>query len=287
MMPRLTEPAASSPVMPENILTGSGCCVAPANLGMNANLAATLEACQGEYVAVLEGDDYWTDNEKLARHAGFLDAHPECASCFHNVVVFADDAKVRVERLSRRSGRSPIDVRAGFESPTFAGRLFQAKFYPDLFRDVPPVQRRNVARNGSKSFPSATTPLHILCTEHGLAAYLPEVMGAYRLHSSSVWSGKTQLYRMSRALEMYEALDRAILRDGRNGRLCARNGLDMLQGYARLLKREGRSPEAAAMAGTYLKLAGKSPMFCLKHFSSVRRMFVLICKVKLGRPTKS
>ena len=31
------------------------------NLGMMPNFVATLSACRGQYVALLEGDDYWTD----------------------------------------------------------------------------------------------------------------------------------------------------------------------------------------------------------------------------------
>jgi hypothetical protein len=91
---------------------------------------------------------------------------------------------------------------------------------------------------------------------------------------------------MFRALEMYAELDRhyqgrpqqAVLREER---------MDMLQGYARLLNREGRSAEAGAAAKNYLHLALKHPLFSAEHLSSLRRMFVLLCRVKTGRPVKS
>ena len=129
-------------------------------------------------------------------------------------------------------------------------------------------------------------PLHILCTEHGLAAYLPEVMGAYRLHSGSVWSGKSQLHRMSRALEMYAALDHHF--QGRPQQAALREEqMDMLYEYARLLNREGRFREAGAAAATFLKLALRQPSFCVKHRARLRRIFALFCRVKIGRPAKS
>lgn len=255
------------------------------NIGMNANFADTLAACRGEYVAVLEGDDFWTDDQKFSRQVGFLDGHPECVSCFHNVIVFSDDAGVVVEGYHAQP-----DGRQLMCAPDLSARLSQSDL---IKRNYIPTCSVMFRRSSVGQLPPWFTklhlgdhPLHILCTEHGLAAYLPGVMGAYRLHSSSVWSGKSQLHRMSRALEMYAELDRHY--HGRPQQVELREErMDMLQGYARLLNRECKSEEAGAVAGIYLKLALKHPSFCVKHLSSLRRMFVLFCSVKIGRPTKS
>src|SRR5215469_3616076 len=53
------------------------------NLGMQWNHARTVGACRGEYVAVLDSDDYWTCKEKLALQVQFMDEHPEYAISFH------------------------------------------------------------------------------------------------------------------------------------------------------------------------------------------------------------
>lgn len=78
-----------------------------------------LTRTRGEFVAIFDGDDYWTDPDKLATQVRFLDQHPTWAMCCHNVVVhFEDDGRPDrrhfeddvLERFSERQIllRSPI-----------------------------------------------------------------------------------------------------------------------------------------------------------------------------------
>lgn len=48
------------------------------------NVYETTMECKGEYLAYLEGDDFWTDTHKLQKQVDFLESHPEYIACTHS-----------------------------------------------------------------------------------------------------------------------------------------------------------------------------------------------------------
>ncbi len=55
------------------------------NLGVTGNLYDLLKRCKGKYIAGLEGDDYWFDENKLRIQYEFMEEHPEYVACSHEV----------------------------------------------------------------------------------------------------------------------------------------------------------------------------------------------------------
>ena len=65
----------------------------PKNLGGfgKNNTLATLSVCKGQYIAAMDGDDYWTNPLKLQKQVDFLDKNPDFVACFHNALIHFED----------------------------------------------------------------------------------------------------------------------------------------------------------------------------------------------------
>ena len=59
-----------------------------ANMGMPKNVRRCFDACSGDYIAICDGDDYWTDTYKLQKQAEFLESHPDYSLCFNAVMIY-------------------------------------------------------------------------------------------------------------------------------------------------------------------------------------------------------
>lgn len=68
------------------------------NVGLMANFVRTLRACAGEYIAVCEGDDFWTDPEKIAQQVAFLDRNAVFAGHAHQSYVLRDGIRTGIFR---------------------------------------------------------------------------------------------------------------------------------------------------------------------------------------------
>ncbi len=166
------------------------------NLGMHRNFVETYNACRGQYVALLEGDDYWTSPRKLQKQADFLDAHPGSAICFH--------AAKAVDELN--------PVNSFVIRPYHENTIFTLE---DLLRDnIIPTCSALFRRGLTKDFPDwmfdlrqMDWPLHILNSQHGTIGYLDEYMSIYRVHQGGVWNRENIASRVEYIIKAYNVIN--------------------------------------------------------------------------------
>ncbi|MGA2281529.1 MAG: glycosyltransferase [Verrucomicrobiota bacterium] len=148
------------------------------NAGMGRNSSAVFSASRGEYVAFLEGDDFWTDPLKLQKQVDFLDHHPDCVLCHHRVRAVEDGTGEVKYEYPFPEDRVPFQTVERFFVLNFiqtCSALVRRRFMPEL--------DENFMRLRFGDY-----PLFILLSQHGPVAYLDEAMADYRIHSGGVHS---------------------------------------------------------------------------------------------------
>jgi glycosyltransferase involved in cell wall biosynthesis len=166
------------------------------NLGPTEIFRHAVAELRGRYVAWLDGDDYWTDTEKLARQVEALRARPGWAGCFHNATVCQVD------------GDSP-------NRPYVSDEVRGSLGFADLLRSNPVPSLSLMARGDLvRDLPSwvweglwADWLALLAISQHGELGYMPEEMGVYRVHSAGISSGLAREKQLEEDLRFYELVD--------------------------------------------------------------------------------
>ena len=140
------------------------------------NVLQLLKACAGQYVALCEGDDYWTDPLKLQKQADFMDKNPTCAICHHNLRVMYEDGSAAHDfnQSDQKIDSTLADVLA---DRWFIGTA--STFYRNIFRE------QNFAHWHAKAA-SGDWALVLQLAATGGIHYLPQTMGVYRKHQGGL-----------------------------------------------------------------------------------------------------
>lgn len=80
------------------------------NLGMTRNVFDTLKEASGQYVAVLDGDDYWIDPLKLQKQVDFMDLNPDFSLCCHNSIILYEDHDIAPSLFNARDQNDIIST---------------------------------------------------------------------------------------------------------------------------------------------------------------------------------
>ena len=108
------------------------------NLGASKNCYDLLSRAKGTYVAGIDGDDFWTDKNKLQIQADFLDKHPQYSGCSHvSKIVNEDGEKSKIKGLSWISEKKIFSLKdfKGIILPGHPSTIMRRNFFLDTEHD--------------------------------------------------------------------------------------------------------------------------------------------------------
>lgn len=154
------------------------------NQGLLNNYKFLLNQAKGEYLAVLESDDYWIDEQKLQKQVDYLDAHPTCHLSFSSVL-----------HLKRGQFIPNIDASYLFNTPgktPYDHILYRnVIFSPSVcFRHSAYKQYCNIQDYIDLGFRTFDYPVWLTLLANGELHYLPENTAVYRVSGSSISNNK-------------------------------------------------------------------------------------------------
>lgn len=159
-----------------------------------------LSAGRGKYIAVCEGDDYWTDPKKLQKQVAWLEQHPESSFCFHPCKVEQEGGGVvsgPAETPTAETGKA-VDFEDSKALLMWCivhtvSAMIRAKMLPDF-------------NKGWTSLPVGDWPIFFHLGMQGPFACLPDTMAVYRQHAGGIWSSLALPQQKNTILDVYRGI---------------------------------------------------------------------------------
>ncbi|MEM1327400.1 MAG: glycosyltransferase [Bacteroidota bacterium] len=149
------------------------------------------------YIALCDGDDYWTDPTKLQKQINFLQQNSDYSLCFHDAHI-QYDATISEERSSDHmpfAANKSITKRDLFHVNYIPTISTVSRYYPEALEEY----IMNLA--------FADWPMHLYSLSCGKGYYIHESMAVYRKHQSSLWATQSRIYILDQVLNAMSSID--------------------------------------------------------------------------------
>lgn len=157
-------------------------------------LLKAIRMARGEYIALCEGDDYWTAPDKLERQVDFLEAHPDYSFCFHAVRTL-DESTGNYELLK------PDKVKAAYDTED----ILKTNFIPTCSVMYRQKNMHTIPEWYDNICPE-DWPLHVIQSRFGKIKYIDRVMGVYRQHTGGLWTSMRRQQQIQSNIPIYRKM---------------------------------------------------------------------------------
>lgn len=169
------------------------------NLGMHANYRRAFAACTGDYVAILEGDDWWHTDTHLSQHVNFLEKHPRHSMSYNLTAIHMQDTGITRNQRWLFDDRQylSIHLRQQIAWGNQIGNLSSCVFRTRLLHKLP---------DAFYQLKFADWELGIMMARKGPIAMLREVTSTYRINNKGQWSALSSEEMVESQIHSIEAI---------------------------------------------------------------------------------
>ena len=170
---------------------------AETHVGISRNYQRGFAACRGEYIALLEGDDYWISPRKLQAMSAFLNRNPHCSFCFHRLIRYDQHPEKVAIHPAHWTVEQILTVNE-LASGNFIGGISTCVYRREIIAALKPQLWELDIREWF---------FNLVVAEHGPIGYVPQILSVYRAHPEGIWSLKSQSETLPELLELIDSYD--------------------------------------------------------------------------------
>jgi glycosyltransferase involved in cell wall biosynthesis len=157
-----------------------------------------FKAAKGKYIALCEGDDYWTDSNKLKKQIDVLEQNPNITAVFHNTEERCFDGLLNSRLYINKMNTSQIvsiHEMHEFNIVPTSSLVFRKSYLPAEINTL----------NFSKLH-FGDWPLNLLLARNGDFYYFPFIMSVRRMHQNSIWGMQEHSENIRKTVESLNAM---------------------------------------------------------------------------------
>lgn len=164
--------------------------------GISISLLNQFPRAKGKYIALCEGDDYWTDPYKLQKQVDFLETNPDYVLAFHNRQVMDINGDIK-------------NISLGEVEKSISRNRMISTFIPTLTM----VFRNNIHEIYEKDFSdvfSGDVLIRSILSTKGSAYFFPFTGAVYRQHSGGIYTSKGIENRLKLSLDSRNCIQKKV-----------------------------------------------------------------------------